>query len=70
VVLIGRDRDRDCHRVESTGVSVRATDMHEAVPRALPRHTGRRAAVTGVRQLDMFRNYEHRAQVFVDEVKI
>jgi UDP-N-acetylmuramoylalanine--D-glutamate ligase len=67
VVLIGRDRERIAAAVASTGVPLhRASDMDEAV--ALAFH----AAAPGDAVLlspacasfDMFRNYEHRAEVF------
>lgn len=72
VVLIGRDRDRIAAAIESTGVVlVRATDMHEAVRTSLSlAHAGDAVLLSpACASFDMFRNYEHRAQVFVDEVR-
>lgn len=72
VVLIGRDRDRIAAAIESTGVLlVRATDMHEAVRASLAlAHAGDAVLLSpACASFDMFRNYEHRAQVFVDEVR-
>jgi UDP-N-acetylmuramoylalanine--D-glutamate ligase len=71
VVLIGRDRDRIAAAIESTGVvMVRASDMHEAVRASLAlAHAGDAVLLSpACASFDMFRNYEHRAQVFVDEV--
>jgi len=72
VVLIGRDRDRIAAAIESTGVVlVRASDMHEAVRATLAlAHAGDAVLLSpACASFDMFRNYEHRAQVFVDEVR-
>jgi len=72
VVLIGRDRDRIAAAIESTGVVlVRASDMHEAVRASLAlAHAGDAVLLSpACASFDMFRNYEHRAQVFVDEVR-
>jgi UDP-N-acetylmuramoylalanine--D-glutamate ligase len=72
VVLIGRDRERIAAAVAGTGVPLlRAHDMDEAV------EAGYHAARDGDAVLlspacasfDMFRNYEHRAQVFVAAVR-
>ncbi|HEX7812646.1 MAG TPA: UDP-N-acetylmuramoyl-L-alanine--D-glutamate ligase, partial [Burkholderiales bacterium] len=72
VVLIGRDRDKIAAVLESTGVELlRASDMPDAV------RAGMRLAQPGDAVLlspacasfDMFRNYEHRAQVFTDAVR-
>jgi len=71
VVLIGRDRDRIAAAIESSGVLlIRATDMHEAVRASLAlAHAGDAVLLSpACASFDMFRNYEHRAQVFVDEV--
>jgi len=72
VVLIGRDRDRIAAAIESTGVVlVRASDMHEAVRATLAlAHAGDAVLLSpACASFDMFRDYEHRAQVFVDEVR-
>jgi UDP-N-acetylmuramoylalanine--D-glutamate ligase len=72
VVLIGRDRDRIAAAIESTGVVlVRATDMHEAVRASFSlAHAGDVVLLSpACASFDMYRNYEHRAQVFVDEVR-
>ena len=72
VVLIGRDRDRIAAAIESTGVVlVRASDMHEAVRASLAlAHAGDAVLLSpACASFDMFRDYEHRAQVFVDEVR-
>ena len=72
VVLIGRDREKIAEAIEGSGVPVsRARDMDEAV------RIGFAAAREGDAVLlspacasfDMFRNYEHRAQVFIQAVK-
>ncbi len=72
VVLIGRDREKIAAVLEQTGVElIRADDMPDAVRKA------RQLAQPGDAVLlspacasfDMFRNYEHRAQVFVDAVR-
>lgn len=72
VVLIGRDAERIAQVLEPTGVALlRAGDMVQAV------HSAYRAAKPGDAVLlspacasyDMFRNYVHRAEVFVDAVR-
>ncbi len=72
VVLIGRDAEKIARALKPTGVTVlRATHMQEAVAIAY------RAAQPGDAVLlspacasyDMFRNYVHRAEVFVDAVR-
>jgi len=71
-VLIGRDRDKIATVIEPTGIAmVRASDMHEAVRASLAlAHAGDAVLLSpACASFDMFRNYEHRAQVFLDEVK-
>ncbi len=72
VVLIGRDGERIAQAVAGSGVPLlRAEDMDQAV------EIGYRTAREGdavmlspaCASFDMFRNYEHRAQVFVEAVK-
>ena len=72
VVLIGRDGPAIGNALEGSGVpSMPARDMDEAV------QAGMRAAQKGDAVLlspacasfDMFRNYEHRAQVFIAAVE-
>ena len=72
MVLIGRDADKIARVLQATGVAVlRAGDMNEAVELAY------RAAKAGDAVLlspacasyDMFRNYIHRAEVFVSAVR-
>jgi UDP-N-acetylmuramoylalanine--D-glutamate ligase len=68
VVLIGRDRERIAAAVADTGVPLlRAQDMDEAVEAGY--HAAREGDAVllspACASFDMFRNYEHRAQVFV-----
>jgi UDP-N-acetylmuramoylalanine--D-glutamate ligase len=72
VVLIGRDRERIADAVASSGVPlVRAGDMDEAVRLGFERaHKGDVVLLSpACASFDMFRNYEHRAQVFVEAVQ-
>ncbi len=72
VVLIGRDGDKIAAAIDGSGVTiVRAATMQDAV------RAGYALAQTGdavilspaCASFDMFRNYEHRAEVFVQEVR-
>jgi UDP-N-acetylmuramoylalanine--D-glutamate ligase len=72
VILIGRDREQIAAAIAGSAVTIqRAEDMEEAVQRAFA------LAVTGDAVLlspacasfDMFRNYQHRAEVFLEAVK-
>jgi len=71
LVLIGRDADRIAQAVSGADVPlVRARDMDEAV-RAGHEHAREGDAVLlspACASFDMFRNYEHRAQAFVQAV--
>ncbi len=72
VVLIGRDREQIALVLESTGVPlVRAETMPEAVRIAQSlAETGDAVLLSpACASFDMFRNYEHRAQVFADAVR-
>jgi UDP-N-acetylmuramoylalanine--D-glutamate ligase len=71
VVLIGRDSDKIAQALKGSGVPVnRAQDMDQAVKQSLS--LARRGDVVmlspACASFDMFRNYEHRAQVFVAAV--
>jgi UDP-N-acetylmuramoylalanine--D-glutamate ligase len=72
VVLIGRDRERIAQAVAGSGVPLlRAADMDDAV-RVSFEHAQEGDAVMlspACASFDMFRNYEHRAQVFVEAVR-
>ena len=72
VVVIGRDGDKIAAAIEASGVViVHAASMHDAV------RTGFSLAQPGdtvmlspaCASFDMFRNYEHRAEVFAEEVR-
>jgi len=72
VVLIGRDRELIAAAIEGAGVSLaRAADMAEAVRTAMSTAQAGDAVLLSpaCASFDMFRNYEHRAQVFADAVK-
>jgi UDP-N-acetylmuramoylalanine--D-glutamate ligase len=72
VVLIGRDRERIAQAIEGSGAPTqRARDMEEAVRMALAAAREGDAVLLSpaCASFDMFRNYEHRAQVFVQAVK-
>jgi UDP-N-acetylmuramoylalanine--D-glutamate ligase len=71
VVLIGRDRDLIAAPLAAHGVRhERAADMDDAVHRAFDvSETGDAVLLSpACASFDMFRNYEHRAQVFRDAV--
>ncbi len=71
VVLIGRDREKIAQAIEGSGVPLqRARDMDEAVRMGLAAaHEGDAVLLSpACASFDMFRNYEHRAQVFVAAV--
>jgi len=72
VVLIGRDRELIAQAVEGSGIPLlRAADMEEAVHLAFVQARQGDAVLLSpaCASFDMFRNYEHRAQVFVDSVR-
>lgn len=69
VVLIGRDADQIATALRNTGVPLlRATSMEDAVVQAhAAAHAGDAVLLSpACASFDMFRNYEHRAQVFAD----
>jgi len=72
VVLIGRDREKIAQALDGSGVPLcHAPNMEEAVQESLS--LARRGDVVmlspACASFDMFRNYEHRAQVFVAAVR-
>jgi UDP-N-acetylmuramoylalanine--D-glutamate ligase len=72
VVLIGRDRELIARAIEGSGVTAtRAIDMREAVHQAfrLARPGDAVLLSPACASFDMFRNYEHRAQVFLEAVR-
>ncbi|MEO8630494.1 MAG: UDP-N-acetylmuramoyl-L-alanine--D-glutamate ligase [Betaproteobacteria bacterium] len=72
VVLIGRDQARIAQAISATGVPVvRASDMHDAVRIAFENAVAGDAVMLSpaCASFDMFRNYEHRAQMFVQAVE-
>lgn len=72
VVLIGRDAPRIAAALEQTGVPlIDAKDMDEAVGLAWEAAQPGDAVLLSpaCASFDMYRNYEHRAQVFVDAVR-
>jgi UDP-N-acetylmuramoylalanine--D-glutamate ligase len=72
VVLIGRDSERIAQSIESSGVLMqRARSMEEAVRMSLAAAREGDAVLLSpaCASFDMFRDYEHRAQVFVEAVK-
>ncbi|MFL6579169.1 MAG: UDP-N-acetylmuramoyl-L-alanine--D-glutamate ligase [Burkholderiales bacterium] len=72
VVLIGRDRDKIAAALEGSGVAiVKAETMRDAVRTGFSRAQAGDAVMLSpaCASFDMFRNYEHRAKVFIDEVQ-
>ena len=72
VVVIGRDGDRIAAAIEASGVAiVRAASMHDAVRAGFSLAQAGDAVLLSpaCASFDMFRNYEHRAEVFVEEVR-
>ena len=72
VVLIGQDGPIIAQALEATGVShVSATDMRDAVAQAMALAKEGDAVLLSpaCASMDMFRNYPHRGDVFVDEVE-
>jgi len=72
VVLIGRDGERIASSIQSSGVPVQlARDMDEAVRLSLAAAREGDAVLLSpaCASFDMFRDYEHRAQVFVRAVQ-
>jgi UDP-N-acetylmuramoylalanine--D-glutamate ligase len=72
VVLIGRDGDKIARAIEGSGVPVeRARDMEDAVRVGFAQAREGDAVMLSpaCASFDMFRNYEHRAQVFVRAVE-
>jgi UDP-N-acetylmuramoylalanine--D-glutamate ligase len=72
IVLIGRDRERIAAAVSGSGVPIeRALDMPEAVRMSYAAAQPGDAVLLSpaCASLDMFRNYQHRGQVFVSAVQ-
>lgn len=72
VVLIGRDGDRIARSIEGSGVPMqRARTMEEAVRMSLAAAREGDAVLLSpaCASFDMFRDYEHRARVFIQAVK-
>ena len=72
VVLIGRDGDKIATALEAAGVTIaHAASMQDAVRAgfALAQPGDAVMLSPACASFDMFRNYEHRAQVFVEEVR-
>ena len=71
-MLIGRDRDKIAAALEGSGVAiVNAETMRDAVRAGFSRAQAGDAVMLSpaCASFDMFRNYEHRAKVFIDEVQ-
>ena len=72
VVVIGRDGGKIAAAIEASGVAiVHAASMHEAVRAGFSMAQPGDAVMLSpaCASFDMFRNYEHRAEVFVEEVR-
>jgi UDP-N-acetylmuramoylalanine--D-glutamate ligase len=72
VVLIGRDSEKIARSIESSGVPMhRARTMEEAVRMSLAAARKGDAVLLSpaCASFDMFRDYEHRARVFIEAVK-
>ena len=72
VVLIGRDRDQIAAALEASGVAmVHAASMRDAVQAGFSLAQPGDAVMLSpaCASFDMFRNYEHRAEVFIEEVQ-
>ena len=72
VVVIGRDGDKIAAAIEASGVAiVHAASMHDAVRAGFSLAQPGDAVMLSpaCASFDMFRNYEHRAEVFVEEVR-
>jgi UDP-N-acetylmuramoylalanine--D-glutamate ligase len=72
VVLIGRDGDKIATALEAAGVAIaHAASMQDAVRAgfALAQPGDAVMLSPACASFDMFRNYEHRAQVFIEEVR-
>jgi UDP-N-acetylmuramoylalanine--D-glutamate ligase len=72
VVLIGRDRERIAQTLAGTDVPLlRADDMEEAVRSSFSQARDGDAVLLSpaCASFDMFRNYEHRAQMFAEAVR-
>jgi len=72
LVLIGRDREKIAQAVEGGGVPVlRALDMDDAVQLSFQQARDGDAVLLSpaCASFDMFRNYEHRAQAFLEAVR-
>jgi UDP-N-acetylmuramoylalanine--D-glutamate ligase len=72
VVLIGCDGDRIAAALSGSGVAiVRAESMHDAVRAAFSMAAPGEAVMLSpaCASFDMFRNYEHRAEVFLQAVR-
>jgi UDP-N-acetylmuramoylalanine--D-glutamate ligase len=71
VVLIGRDREAIARALEGAATMERASDMDDAVRRAfrLARAGDAVLLSPACASFDMFRNYEHRAQAFLEAVR-
>ena len=72
VVLIGRDGDKIAAAIEGSGVAIlRAATMRDAVRAGLSLAQPGDAVMLSpaCASFDMFRDYEHRADVFIEEVR-